>query len=112
MNATPQEAQLAVKRILAEVNKEHEAAYRVIFGAVKICIAAGMKRQEAAKFLGVQARRIDRRGQYFRSLLATRDLFRGAFHIERGSAADAEAVDVLVRRAWKHAEPHLKKAHI
>ncbi|AOT05824.1 hypothetical protein [Arthrobacter sp. U41] len=112
MNATPQEAQLAVKRVLAEVNKEHEAAYRVIFEAVKICIAAGMKRQEAANFLDVQARRIDRRGQYFRSLLATKDLFRSAFPTERGSAADAETVDDLVRRAWNRAEPRLKTTHI
>ncbi|WP_427136713.1 hypothetical protein [Pseudarthrobacter sp. S9] len=101
MTATPQEAQLAVKRALSEVNKEHEAAYRVIFEAVKICIAAGMKRQEAAKFLDVQARRIDRRGQYFRSLLATRNLFRGALNSGAGSSADAADVEAVVRRAWK-----------
>ncbi len=101
MNPTPQEAQLAVKRVLSEVNKEEEAAYRVIFEAVKICLASGMKRREAAKFLGVQARRIDRRGQYFRSLLATRDLFRSAFLSpgpRPGVAPDT--VNAIVRRAW------------
>lgn len=101
MNPTPQEAQVAVKRVLTEVNKEHEAAYRVILEAVKICIATGMKRREAASFLGVQARRIDRRGQYFRSLLATRDLFRGAFNVHSGSSDDAAEVEAIVRRAWK-----------
>lgn len=100
MSPTPQEAQQAVKRVLSEVNKENEAAYRVIYEAVKVCIASGMKRREAAKFLGVQARRIDRRGQYFRSLLATRDLFRGAFNAG-GSSAGHEAIDAMVRRAWE-----------
>lgn len=101
MNATPQDAQLAVKRVLAKVPKEDEAAYRVIFEAVKICIVSGMNRREAAKFLGVQARRIDRRGQYFRSLLATRNLFRGALNAGGGSSADAAEVEAIVRRAWK-----------
>ena len=101
MNPTPQDAQLAVKRVLTKVHKEDEAAYRVIFEAVKICIVSGMDRREAAKFLGVHARRIDRRGQYFRSFLATRDLFRGAFNSGLSSSDDAEAVDAMVRRAWK-----------
>ena len=101
MNPTPQDAQQAVKRVLAEVNNENEAAYRVIFEAVKICIAAGMNRREAAKFLGVQARRIDRRGQYFRSLLATRTLFRGARNAGGRAYADAADVEAIVRRAWK-----------
>jgi hypothetical protein len=101
MNPTPQDAQLAVKRVLAKVNKENEAAYRVIFEAVKICIVSGMNRREAARFLGVQARRIDRRGQYFRSLLATRSLFRGTLDSGAGSSADAAEVEAVVRRAWK-----------
>ncbi|SDP65346.1 hypothetical protein SAMN04487914_12373 [Arthrobacter sp. ok909] len=101
MNPTPKDAQLAVNCVLAEVNKEHEAAYRVIFEAVKICVASGMKRREAAKFLGVQARRIDRRGQYFRSLLATRNLFHGALNAGGGSSAAAVEVEAVVRRAWK-----------
>jgi hypothetical protein len=100
MNPTPQDAQLAVKRVLSKVHKEDEAAYRVIFEAVKICIVSGMNRREAAKFLGVQARRIDRRGQYFRSFLATRDLFRGALNSGLSPSAN-EAVDAMVRRAWK-----------
>ena len=101
MNPTPQDAQLAVKRVLTKVHKEDEAAYRVIFEAVKICIVSGMNRREAAKFLGVQARRIDRRGQYFRSFLATRELFRGVFNSDLSSSDDAEAVDAMVRRAWR-----------
>jgi hypothetical protein len=101
MNPTPQDAQMAVQRVLTKVHKEDEAAYRVIFEAVKICIVSGMNRREAAKFLGVQARRIDRRGQYFRSFLATRDLFRGAFNPGLRSSGDAEAVEAMVRRAWK-----------
>jgi hypothetical protein len=101
MNPTPEDAQRAVKRVLAEVNNENEAAYRVIFEAVKICIAAGMNRRETAGFLGVQARRIDRRGQYFRSLLATRNLFRGARNAGGRAYADAADVEAIVRRAWK-----------
>ena len=101
MNPTPQDAQQAVKRILAEVDNENEAAYRVIFEAVKICIAAGMNRRETARFLGVQARRIDRRGQYFRSLLATRNLFRSARSAGSSAYADAADVEAIVRRAWK-----------
>lgn len=101
MNPTPEDAQQAVKRVLAEVNNENEAAYRVIFEAVKVCIAAGMDRREAARFLGVQARRIDRRGQYFRSLLATRNLFRGARNAGGRAYADAADVEAIVRRAWK-----------
>lgn len=101
MNPTPEDAQQAVKRVLAEVNNENEAAYRVIFEAVKICIAAGMDRREAARFLGVQARRIDRRGQYFRSLLATRNLFRSARNAGGRAYADAADVEAIVRRAWK-----------
>jgi hypothetical protein len=101
MNPTPQDAQLAVKRVLATVNKENEAAYRVIFEAVKICIISGMNRREAARFLGVRARRIDRRGQYFRSLLATQTLFRGTVYSGAGSPADAADVEAVVRRAWK-----------
>lgn len=100
MNPTPQEAQVAVKRVLAKVNKENEAAYRVIFEAVKICIVSGMNRRETARFLGVQARRIDRRGQYFRSLLATRNLYRGTLSASAGSSADAAEVESIVRRAW------------
>lgn len=101
MNPTPEDAQQAVKRVLAEVNNENEAAYRVIFEAVKVCIAAGMNRRETARFLGVQARRIDRRGQYFRSLLATRNLFRGARNAGGRAYADAADVEAIVRRAWK-----------
>jgi hypothetical protein len=100
MNPTPQEAQIAVKRVLAKVNKENEAAYRVIFEAVKICIVSGMNRRETARFLGVQARRIDRRGQYFRSLLATRNLFHGTSKSGAGSSSDAAEVEAVVRRAW------------
>jgi hypothetical protein len=101
MSATPQEAQVAVKRVLAEVHRENEAAYRVIFEAVKICIAAGMERRDAANFLDVKAGRIDRRGQYFRSILATRDLFRGGLNAGGGSSANAADVEAIVRRAWK-----------
>lgn len=101
MNPTPQDAQLAVKRVLTKVHKEDEAAYRVIFEAVKICIVSGMNRREAAKYLGVQSRRIDRRGQYFRSLMATRILFRGTLNAGADSSADAAEVEAIVRRAWK-----------
>ena len=100
MTTTPQDAQTAVKRVLAEVGKEDEAAYRVIFEAVKVCIAAGMERRQAARFLGVSPRRIDRHGQYFRTLMATRNLFRGAFS-GRPTAVEADQVDAIVRRAWK-----------
>lgn len=100
MTTTPRDAQTAVKRVLAEVGREDEAAYRVIFEAVKVCIAAGMERRQAARFLGVSPRRIDRNGQYFRTLMATRNLFRGAFS-GRPTAVEADQVDAIVRRAWK-----------
>ena len=99
--ATPHEAQDAVKRVLAEVPREHEAAYRVIYEAVRVCIEAGMERGQAATFLGVSRWRIDKRGQYFRSLKATRQLFRSAFNMNGGTEMDRNSVDAIVRRAWK-----------
>ena len=42
MNQTPPEAKQAVERILTKANPENEAAYAVIFRAVRICIEAGM----------------------------------------------------------------------
>lgn len=100
MTTSPQDAQIAVKRVLAEVGKEDEAAYRVIFEAVKVCIAAGMGRRQAATYLGVSPRRIDRHGQYFRTLMATRTMFRGAFS-GRPTVVEADQVDAIVRRAWR-----------
>jgi hypothetical protein len=100
MNPTPQEAKEAVKRVLAEVSREHEAAYAVIAEAVRVCGSSGMGRKETAQFLGVPARRIDRRGQYFRSLRGTRDLFRGANDARRLDSP-SESVDVIIQRAWK-----------
>lgn len=45
MSQTPPEAKIAVERILTKANPENEAAYAVIFRAVKICIEAGMNRR-------------------------------------------------------------------
>lgn len=98
---TPQEARTAIKNVLAEVPREHEAAYRVIYEAVRVCIESGMERKAAAAFLGISPRRIDKRGQYFRSLQATRLLFRSAFNISRDAWAQEDVVDAIVRRAWK-----------
>jgi hypothetical protein len=96
---TPEEAQAAVKRVRAEVAREHEAAYRVIYEAVQVCLAAGMNRREAAAFLGVPWWRIDRHGRYFRSLKATRSLFQSAF--QTVSPTEHDATDAVVRRAWR-----------
>ena len=98
---TPEKAQKAVQSVLLEVPREHEAAYRVIFEAVKVCLLAGMDRRAAASYLGISPWRIDGQGRYFRSLKATRDLFRSAFSGGAGgSEASSEAVDAIVRRAW------------
>lgn len=99
--ATPQQAQAAVKRVLAEVPREHEAAYRVIFEAVRVCIEAGMEKKAAATFLGISRWRIDKRGQYFRSLAATRQLFRSAFDVTSGPRTQQGSIDAIVSRAWK-----------
>lgn len=100
--ATPDHAQAAVNRVLSEVPREHEAAYRVIREAVQICLDAGMDRKVAAIFLGISRRRIDKRGQYFRSLWATRKLFRSAFDASSAALEHQDSVDTIVRRAWKH----------
>jgi hypothetical protein len=98
---TPQEARTAVKNVLAEVPPEHEAAYRVIHEAVRVCIESGMERKVTAVFLGISRWRIDKRGQYFRSLRATRQLFRSAFNISGDAWAQEDFVDAVVRQAWK-----------
>lgn len=105
MKTTPQEACEAVKRVLAEVSREHEAAYTVISQAVRICVSSGMSRKETARFLDIPGRRIDKRGQYFRSLLATRDLFLSAF-ASRKSPSHEEAVSDIIQRAWNSKAPH------
>ncbi|MDO5867016.1 MULTISPECIES: hypothetical protein [Paenarthrobacter] len=96
---TPQQAKTAVQKVLAEVPREHEAAYQVIYAAVRICVEAGMERKAAAGFLGISRWRIDKQGRYFRSLRATRELFRGAFSATSAQTA-AGPVDEIVRRAW------------
>jgi hypothetical protein len=101
MTLTPQQAQQAVSRVLSEAPREHEAAYRVIFQAVNICIAAGMGRRETARYLGIKARRIDRHGHYFRTLRATRDLLRGAFAARTFNNTTEAVTDSIIRRAWK-----------
>lgn len=87
---TPQQAKTAVQKVLTEVPREHEAAYQVIYAAVRICMEVGMERKATAQFLGISRWRIDKQGRYFRSIRATRDLFRG------GSGP----VDEIVQRAW------------
>lgn len=98
---TPQQAQEAIKSVLAEVPREHEAAYRVIYQAVKVCLAAGMERRAAAAYLGVSRWRIDRQGRYVRSLKATRTLFRDALAANPATDPASDAVESIVRRAWK-----------
>ena len=98
---TPQQAQEAVKSVLSEVPREHEAAYRVIYEAVKVCLAAGMERRAAAAYLGISRWRIDRQGRYFRSLRATRNLFRDALNANPSTDPASDTVESIVRRAWK-----------
>jgi hypothetical protein len=98
---TPEKAQKAVQSVLAEVPREHEAAYLVICEALRICLQAGMNRREAAGYLGISRWRIDSQGRYFRSLKATRNLLRGAFSpANPGDTANSDAVNAIIRRAW------------
>lgn len=98
---TPEKAQKAVKNVLAEVPREHEAAYLVICEALKVCLQGGMGRREAAGYLGIPRWRIDSQGRYFRSLRATRNLFRSAFSPDHhGDSASSETVEAIIRRAW------------
>lgn len=101
MSQTPQEAKRAVERILTKATPENEAAYAVIFRAVRICIEAGMNRKETARYLGVSARRIDRHGQYFRTAKSVRALFRGAFRATSIDLPAEEAKTSLVAWAWR-----------
>ena len=96
---TPQQAKTAGQTVLPEVPRDHEAAYQVIYAAVRICLEAGMERKTAARFLGISRWRIDKQGRYFRSLRATRELFRGAFSATSPQTT-AGPVDEIVRRAW------------
>lgn len=99
--STPEKAQSAVRSVLAEVPREHEAAYLVICEAVKVCLTAGMDRRKAAGYLGIPRWRIDSQGRYFRSLKATRNLLRSAFSPARqGDPDGSEAVEAIIRRAW------------
>lgn len=101
MSQTPPEAKIAVERILTKANPENEAAYAVIFRAVRICIEAGMNRRQTARYLGVPTRRIDRHGQYFRTAKSMKTLFGDAF---RSTSIDVPAEDAkakLVAWAWQ-----------
>ncbi|MBG6226644.1 hypothetical protein IWX63_003243 [Arthrobacter sp. CAN_A2] len=101
MNQTPLEAKLAVERILTKANPENEAAYAVIFRAVKICIEAGMNRRQTARYLGVSARRIDKHGQYFRTAKSVRTMFGEAFCSTSIDVPAEDAKKRLVAWAWK-----------
>lgn len=98
---TPEKAQKAVQSVLAEVPREHEAAYLVICEALRVCLQGGMNRREAAGYLGIPRWRIDSQGRYFRSLKATRNLLRSAFSpAHSGDTASNDAVNAIIRRAW------------
>lgn len=101
MNQTPPEAKRAVERILTRANPENEAAYAVIFRAVKVCLDAGMKRKEAARYLGVSPRRIDKHGQYFRTARSVRTLFREALTSTTYPIQEEKAKKALIQWAWK-----------
>lgn len=97
----PEVAKRAVERILTKANPENEAAYAVIFQAVKVCIDAGMSRRAAAKYLGVSPRRIDRHGQYFRTARSVRTLFREALTSTTYPVHEENAKRKLIEWAWK-----------
>lgn len=97
MSATIDDAQEAVRRVLLATPREHEAAYRVIFEAVNICIAAGLDRKDTAQRLGIDPKRIDRHGHYFRTLRGTFNLFRQA----RNPRAAWHGTDEIVQKAWR-----------
>lgn len=101
MNPTPPEAKRAVERILTKANLENEAAYAVIFRAVKVCLAAGMSRRAAAKYLGVSPRRIDKHGQYFRTARSVRTLFKEALTSTTYPMHEENAKKTLIQWAWK-----------
>ena len=101
MSQTPEAAKRAVGRILTKANPENEAAYVVIFRAVKICIDAGMSRRQSAKYLGVSPRRIDRHGQYFRTARSVRTLFGEALTSTSIPIHEENAKRKLIEWAWK-----------
>lgn len=101
MNRTPPEAKRAVERILTRANLENEAAYAVIFRAVKVCLEAGMKRKETARYLGVSPRRIDKHGQYFRTARSVRTLFKEALTSTTYPVDEENAKKALIQWAWK-----------
>ncbi|MHA7284267.1 hypothetical protein [Arthrobacter sp. TMS2-4] len=101
MSQTPPEAKLAVERILTKANPENEAAYAVIFRAVRICIEAGMNRKETAQYLGVSARRIDKHGQYFRTAKSVKTLFGEAFRSTSIEVPAEDAKAKLIQWAWR-----------
>lgn len=77
--------------------REHEAAYRVIFEAVNICIAAGLNRKDTAQLLDINPRRIDKHGHYFRTIKGTLNLFRQV----RNPRAAWHGTDEIVQKAWR-----------
>lgn len=99
MTLNPQDARDAVSRVLAEVSREHEAAYAVISKAVRICVTSGMSRRETARYLGIRKHLINRSGQYVRSLRATKDLFGSAFSVS--DPKTREAIENIIERVWK-----------
>lgn len=101
MGKTPPEAKQAVERILTKANPENEAAYAVIFRAVKICIEAGMNRRQAARYLGVSARRIDKHGQYFRTAKSVKTMFGEAFGSRLIDMPAEDAKVKLIQWAWR-----------
>ena len=101
VSQTPSEAKRAVERILTRANLENEATYAVIFRAVRVCLDAGMKRRETARYLGVSPRRIDRHGQYFRTARSVRSLFKGTLDSPSTYIPADEARRSLIQWAWK-----------
>lgn len=101
MSQTPEAAKRAVGRILTKTTLENEAAYAVIFQAVKICIAAGMNRRQSARYLGVSTRRIDRHGQYFRTAQSVRTLFAGTLDAPATYIPAEQTKAKLIEWAWK-----------
>jgi glutamate-1-semialdehyde aminotransferase len=79
----------AVSRARQAVAEAEAHLHRAINDALAACAKEGLSRQEAAKKLGIPARRISRHGTYTRSVGETGRLFAQSFSVVDYNDLDA-----------------------